>query len=113
MMLIVAIGDEPKEGFIMTRLTTISLAAALSLGFALPAFAGSFGNEVMLNPQPLPPKEILTSRYVTTSDAVALNPQPLPPKDGMLSRSVTDYGAVMLNPQPLPPKAKFLGKHVQ
>jgi len=42
----------------MTRLATVSLAAVLSLGLPLPALAGSIGDEVKLNPQPLPPKEV-------------------------------------------------------
>ena len=46
------------------------------------------GGWASLNPQPLPPKSIKTSKR----DAVALNPQPLPPG-----------GERSLNPQPLPP----------
>lgn len=65
----------------MTRLATVSLAAVLSLGLPLPALAGSIGDEVKLNPQPLPPKEGTITDSVTNHDAVMLNPQPLPPKE--------------------------------
>ena len=95
----------------MTRLATVSLAAVLSLGLPLPALAGSIGDEVKLNPQPLPPKEGTITDSVTNHDAVMLNPQPLPPKEGAISDSVTNHDAVMLNPQPLPPK-EVPGSHV-
>lgn len=36
-------------------------------------------------------------------DAVALNPQPLPPRD-LLGSVLGRFNAVALNPQPLPPK---------
>jgi hypothetical protein len=42
-----------------------------------------FGDEVALNPQPLPPKEdalIFNDSMSAFGDEVALNPQPLPPK---------------------------------
>lgn len=55
------------------------------------------GSDVMLNPQPLPPK---TTHFQDDLSSVMLNPQPLPPKwqlDDEVSR-------VLLNPQPLPPK---------
>jgi hypothetical protein len=44
------------------------------------ASAASFKNldAVMLNPQPLPPKEKVA--FVFQGDEVMLNPQPLPPK---------------------------------
>ncbi|MGE5259652.1 MAG: hypothetical protein ACM3MH_02110 [Actinomycetota bacterium] len=66
----------------MQRITwTISLFVGLGLAFApLAASAGTFKNvdAVMLNPQPLPPKEKISA--VSRFDTVTLNPQPLPPK---------------------------------
>ena len=59
----------------------------------------SLGDEVALNPQPLPPRsaseQLVSSLPPSILDQVALNPQPLPPKD---------FDAVALNPQPLPPR---------
>jgi hypothetical protein len=88
----------------MLRFITISFAAALSLGVTLPASAGSFSSAdtVMLNPQPLPPRDYFSSQTTTNFDAVMLNPQPLPPKEKAAFMSHGDE--VMLNPQPLPPK---------
>ena len=53
-------------------------------------------NQVTLNPQPLPPRWVLT----TSGSTVSLNPQPLPPKTVGVQR----FSSVLLNPQPLPPK---------
>lgn len=51
------------------------------------------GNEVQLNPQPLPPIDSFKK-----GSEVQLNPQPLPPIDSFKKGS-----EVQLNPQPLPP----------
>jgi hypothetical protein len=67
----------------MKGLTIVgSVIICLGLAFApLMASAGSVksADKVMLNPQPLPPKEKISifSRF----KRVMLNPQPLPPKD--------------------------------
>src|SRR3954452_22236353 len=60
--------------------------------------------KVMLNPQPLPPKQSPVSTRLTAGSTVMLNPQPLPPKQSPVSTRVTAGSTVMLNPQPLPPK---------
>jgi hypothetical protein len=64
---------------------TLIGSVILGLGLGLPlvsltASAASFKNldAVMLNPQPLPPKE--KSVFVSHGDMVMLNPQPLQPK---------------------------------
>jgi hypothetical protein len=64
---------------------TLIGSVILGLGLGLPlvsltASAASFKNldAVMLNPQPLPPKEKVA--FVSQGDEVMLNPQPLPPK---------------------------------
>ena len=66
----------------MKRLTLIGFAiVGLGLAFApLTASAASLNkfDAVMLNPQPLPPKEKVA--YLSHGDEVMLNPQPLPPK---------------------------------
>ena len=66
----------------MTRITLIgSVIVGLGLAFApLTASAASLKgfDAVMLNPQPLPPKEKVA--YISHGDEVMLNPQPLPPK---------------------------------
>jgi hypothetical protein len=66
----------------MKRITLIGFAiAGLGLAFTpLTASAASLNkfDAVMLNPQPLPPKEKVA--YLTHGDEVMLNPQPLPPK---------------------------------
>jgi hypothetical protein len=64
----------------------------------------NFADEVSLNPQPLPPKELFAAaRTFDPLSAVALNPQPLPPKEvKAIISGVLDK--VALNPQPLPPK---------
>jgi hypothetical protein len=46
-------------------------------------FQASFlkpGSTVSINPQPLPPKELLQSSYLNPGVLVGLNPQPLPPE---------------------------------
>lgn len=93
------------------------LAGAMSVfGFALmPAHAQvpmlaakqsllSRGSAVMLNPQPLPPKEVYS--FGSRGSEVMLNPQPLPPDPPPNAiRSFRSRGSeVMLNPQPLPPE---------
>ena len=93
----------------MRLLFTTSIASVLVLT-ALPiapanatsARYAEFGETVSLNPQPLPPREII--RFINLGDTVSLNPQPLPPK---LRRRVFRFGdgdEVSLNPQPLPPR---------
>ena len=42
------------------------------------------GDEVALNPQPLPPRDMLFGPLSHRFDAVALNPQPLPPREALL-----------------------------
>jgi len=75
-------------------LALMSALAATQSGYA--AQSSFFGDEVMLNPQPLPPRV-----QFSYGDEVTINPQPLPPR-------VSIYGTfgdeVMLNPQPLPPR---------
>ncbi len=66
----------------MMRFTLIG-SMVLGLGLSLvplTASAASIKNldAVMLNPQPLPPKE--KSVFVSRGDTVMLNPQPLPSK---------------------------------
>lgn len=39
--------------------------------------SGGYSSEVMLNPQPLPPR---TTSYLSSFSWVMLNPQPLPPR---------------------------------
>lgn len=46
---------------------------------------GGYLSEVMLNPQPLPPR---TVSALASFSWVALNPQPLPPKALQLSRAL-------------------------
>jgi hypothetical protein len=60
----------------------------------------SKGSAVMLNPQPLPPKDIYS--FGSRGGQVMLNPQPLPPK--AITSFASRGSAVMLNPQPLPPE---------
>ena len=43
------------------------------------------GDAVALNPQPLPPREMLLGALSHHFDAVALNPQPLPPREALLA----------------------------
>ncbi len=90
-----------------TRSLILAAAAALAIGASGQAMAGSLvnPNTVMLNPQPLPPKAISRSAYLSRYDTVALNPQPLPPKTVSRAAYLSRYQAVALNPQPLPPKA--------
>ena len=64
---------------------SFTLIGSVILGLGLPlvsltASAATFKNldAVMLNPQPLPPKEKVA--FVSQGDEVMLNPQPLPPK---------------------------------
>ncbi|MBN9335858.1 hypothetical protein [Devosia sp.] len=73
---------------IKSFVVAFSLVAGLGLSVGVVEAAPMFkpGQQVSLNPQPLPPKE-----------ATALNPQPLPP-----------VAAKALNPQPLPPKENGL-----
>ncbi len=94
--------------------------------------SGVLGDEVALNPQPLPPEEDggwrrvghgLEERAIiivggSPADGVALNPQPLPLKEivlrGGLGAELAERGIIVvggspgdlvaLNPQPLPPK---------
>jgi hypothetical protein len=41
------------------------------------------GDEVALNPQPLPPRDTLFGALSHRFDRVALNPQPLPPREAL------------------------------
>jgi hypothetical protein len=66
----------------MKRITFIG-SAIVGLGLAFAPFTASATalksfDAVMLNPQPLPPKEKVA--YISHGDEVMLNPQPLPPK---------------------------------
>ena len=84
--------------------TSVIVFAAIPLAPANAASTGycGFAETVFLNPQPLPPHEIVG--FVDLGDTVSLNPQPLPPK---LHRRAFRYGGsdeVSLNPQPLPPR---------
>jgi hypothetical protein len=65
----------------------------------------------MLNPQPLPPKDLYFSDFASEVDLVALNPQPLPPRDSILPDAsfASDFDWALLNPQPLPPKDLYFG----
>ena len=67
-----------------------------SMNFATTAhLAVSYPEDwVTLNPQPLPPKETITSH---PGDAVSLNPQPLPPKE-VFARMEAALLASGLNP---------------
>ena len=67
------------------------------------------GDAVALNPQPLPPREMLLGALSHHFDAVALNPQPLPPREVLLGALSHHFDAVALNPQPLPPREALLG----
>jgi len=67
------------------------------------------GDEVALNPQPLPPRDMLFGTLSHRFDAVALNPQPLPPREALLGGPSHRFDAVALNPQPLPPREALLG----
>jgi len=87
------------------------------------------GSKVMLNPQPLPPKDaglakrgiIIVSGKSKKGGDVMLNPQPLPPKDtGLAKRGIIIVGGkskkggdVMLNPQPLPPKERLVSRKMK
>ena len=62
------------------------------------------GDEVTLNPQPLPPREAFLGIARHFGDEVALNPQPLPPREAVLEFARRLGDAVALNPQPLPPR---------
>jgi len=42
------------------------------------------GGEVALNPQPLPPRDMMFGALSHRFDTVALNPQPLPPREALL-----------------------------
>lgn len=58
---------------------------------------GNFGSDKMLNPQPLPPREVMNLSVFSRVNWVLLNPQPLPPR--------WNLGVLRgLNPQPLPPR---------
>jgi hypothetical protein len=51
------------------------------------------GSKVMLNPQPLPPKQFSASRKINFGSKVMLNPQPLPPKyRGVAQRGIIIVG---------------------
>lgn len=63
------------------------------------------GDEKMLNPQPLPPKEHKDFKPEKKGSEKMLNPQPLPPKEHNGFKPETKGSEKMLNPQPLPPKA--------
>ena len=67
------------------------------------------GDEVALNPQPLPPRDMLFGTLSHRFDAVALNPQPLPPREALLGGLAHRFDTVALNPQPLPPREALLG----
>jgi hypothetical protein len=67
-------------------------------------------SKVMLNPQPLPPREALASLKGNPASKVTLNPQPLPPKETLASLKGNPASKVMLNPQPLPPRDGGLSK---
>jgi hypothetical protein len=62
------------------------------------------GDEVTLNPQPLPPREAFLGIARHFGDEVALNPQPLPPREAVREFARRLGDAVALNPQPLPPR---------
>jgi len=57
------------------------------------AFTPGKGQTVALNPQPLPPRWLPSSRF----DKVTLNPQPLPPRV-----TGSPFGKLTVNPQPHP-----------
>ena len=65
------------------------------------AQAGFFGDEGMLNPQPLPPR----IAQVSYGEDVAINPQPLPPRVATYGKNILLFknGQLLLNPQPEPP----------
>ena len=74
----------------------LRIGLALSTAFVLAQSAHA------LNPQPLPPRQVVMFDRFTR---VALNPQPLPPRDATISLG----SRVALNPQPLPPRQAFDG----
>jgi len=103
---------------LVTKLTVVGLAIAIVLP-AGAANAFQFNStmqnhavfeEVMLNPQPLPPGPPEDNGIIIVSgmgDSVSLNPQPLPPKY-LKRKKLQSFGdTVSLNPQPLPPKLFF------
>ena len=67
------------------------------------------GDEVALNPQPLPPRDMMFGTLSHRFDTVALNPQPLPPREALLGGLAHRFDTVALNPQPLPPHEALLG----
>ena len=66
------------------------------------------GDEKMLNPQPLPPKENKDFKAAKQGSEKMLNPQPLPPKEIKPFKAEKKGSEKMLNPQPLPPKESSL-----
>ena len=66
------------------------------------------GGEVMLNPQPLPPREAFLELARRFGDEVSLNPQPLPPREAIFAFAERLGDEVALNPQPLPPRETIL-----
>jgi hypothetical protein len=74
----------------------------------------SLGQEVMLNPQPLPPGP--PEQFILPGQEAMLNPQPLPPDpppEGRFLQQANPGQDVMLNPQPLPPDPPPEGKFLQ
>src|SRR5215203_4301640 len=63
---------------------------------------------ILLNPQPLPPRDIrlVISGALRDLSWIFLNPLPLPPRDIRLviSGALRDLSWILLNPQPLPPR---------
>jgi hypothetical protein len=65
--------------------------------------------DVALNPQPLPPRDMLFGTLSHRFDTVALNPQPLPPRETLLGGPSHRFDTVALNPQPVPPREALSG----
>ena len=81
------------------RATFLPLGALLAIGLVTASGIGEGGAATA--------GKLLSKRNLRPGDAVMLNPQPLPPKEmGGLGLG----GEVMLNPQPLPPRWSKLGK---
>jgi hypothetical protein len=68
-------------------------------------------DQVGLNPQPLPPKELFGGSLLGRLDQVGLNPQPLPPKElfggSLVSQLLDDFCGTV--PKRLPPPPPPLG----
>ena len=78
----------PRENVDLSHVSE-TIASLLHGGSVLP----SPGSTVSINPQPLPPGEMVQPSYLNPGSLVSLNPQPLPPEPP--SESLWNTSAVL------------------